>query len=241
MGGAPLRVLVTRPRPDAEETSRLLAAQGVEAVIAPLLEISDIEGAALGLEGVQAVLATSANGARALARATPRRDVPLFAVGDASAEVAANAGFSSVTSANGDVAALAELVRESLDPGAGALLHAAGSAVAGDLAGDLARNGFEVRRVQLYRAQTVDTLPDAARGALVEGTIDAVLFYSPRTAARFAELVAAAGLQRSCRQLVACCLSAAVAEALAPLPFARVRVAATPDQDALFVVLSGGN
>lgn len=240
-GGSPLRVLLTRPRQDAEETARLLTAQGIETVIAPLIEISEIAGATADLAGVQAVLVTSANGARALAGATTHRDIPLFAVGDASAAAAAHAGFSHVTSADGDAAALAALVREHLDPSAGVLLHAAGSAVAGDLAGDLAQYGFDVRRAQLYRAQTVDTLPEAARSALNEDGTDTVLFYSPRTAALFAKLVAEAGLAESCRRIIAGCLSGAVAGALAALTFAEIRIAETPDQDSLFSVLIDKN
>lgn len=233
-----MRVLLTRSRPDAEETARLLAERNIETVIAPVIDISDNDGVTLDLEGVQALLFTSANGVRAFARATARRDLPVFAVGDASAQAAVDNGFSEVASANGDVAALAALVRERLDPGAGALLHAAGSAVAGDLAGDLTDYGFAVRRTVLYRAQTVDILPVDARHALQDGTVDAALFYSPRTAAHFAALVAAAGLQSSCRQIIAGCLSDAVGEAAATLPFADIRVAKTPDQAALFDVLA---
>ena len=44
------------------------------------------------LDGVQAILATSANGVRALARRTPRRDLPLFAVGPQTAARGAEAG-----------------------------------------------------------------------------------------------------------------------------------------------------
>ncbi len=83
-----MRVLVTRPKEDAEETAQLLAARGHQALVAPLLETRFFDGAALTLEGVQAVLATSANGVRALARRTARRDVPLFAVGPQTAEAA---------------------------------------------------------------------------------------------------------------------------------------------------------
>ncbi len=242
-GGTSLRVLLTRPRQDAEETARLLRGQNIESVTAPLIEISDIAGAALDLEsdleGAQAVLVTSANGARALARATERRNIPVFAVGDTSAAAALQSGFSRVTSANGDVAALAALVQDHCDPANGALLHVAGSAVAGDLAGDLAAHGYSLRRTQLYRAQTVDTLPQEARRVLTDGVVDAALFYSPRTAAQFAKLVAAAGLETSCRRIFAVCLSAAVADAAAALPFAELRVAETPDQNALFAVLVG--
>lgn len=240
-GGAPLRVLLTRPRQDAEETAKLLAGQGIEAVIAPLIEINDIPGATVDMAAVQAILVTSANGVRALSRATQGRDVPVYTVGDASARAAADCGFTDVTSAGGDVGALAAIVRMKLDPLAGALAHVTGSAVAGDLGAELASFQYVVRRSQLYGAQTADTLPDAARSALTESTIDAVLFYSPRTAAQFAKLVAGAGLQQNCQQLVACCLSAAVAKALTALTFAEIRVAETPDQDSLFAVLAGDN
>lgn len=246
---AHMRVLLTRPRQDAEETARLLARQNIETVIAPLIEISEIAGTApdleKALEGVQAVLVTSANGVRALtsayARVGAQRNIPVFAVGNASAEAAVRCGFSDVTSADGNVAALAALVQDSLDPAAGALLHVTGSAVAGDLAGDLERHGFEVHRAQLYRSQAVDALPEEARRALNEGVVDAVLFYSPRTAAHFARLVDAAGLELKCRQIIAGCLSRAVADAAAALPFADIRIAETPDQNALITVLIGEN
>lgn len=239
--GPTLRVLVTRPQADAEETARLLVAQNIEAVIAPLIEIDDIPGATVDLAAVQAILVTSANGARALARATPVRDVPIYAVGDASARTATECGFTDVTSASGDVGALAALVRMKLDPLAGALVHVTGSAVAGDLGAELASFQFVVRRSQLYRSRTVDALPETARQALAEQSLDAALFYSPRTAAHFADLVTQAGLQATCQSLVACCLSAAVAAAAGALPFAERRVAETPDQAALFDVLAKKN
>ncbi len=233
----PVRVLLTRPRADAEESARLLGERGIETVIAPLIEISDIPGAAVDLAAVQAILATSANGVRALARATPERDLPVYTVGDASARVAGACGFTDVTSAQGDVGSLAALVRMRLDPLAGALVHVAGSAVAGDLAAELASFQYVVRRSVLYRAEPVGALPEAARRALAEDQVDWVLFYSPRTAAHFAELVTAAGLERQCARLVAGCLSATVGSAAATLPFADIRVAESPDQDALFALL----
>ena len=228
-----MRVLLTRPQHDSEQTAQRLAAHGIDSLIAPLIEITDIPGAVVDLRAVQAILVTSANGARAVARALPERDVPLFTVGDASAQVARDCGFSNVTSARGDVGALAALVRMKVDPLAGALVHVTGSAVAGDLAAELASFQYAIRRCQLYRSRTVETLPAAARQALAAGSLDAALFYSPRTAGHFAALVTAAGLAAACTTITAVCLSATVADALADLSFAAVRVAAAPDQDAI--------
>src|SRR5690348_2420424 len=121
-----MRVLVTRPEPDAGETASRLTALGHAPLVAPLLKIEFVDGESLSLDDVQAVLATSANGVRALVRRTERRDVPLFAVGQQTAALARALGFDSVASANGDAAALTALVEGEVEPGRGAVLHAAG-------------------------------------------------------------------------------------------------------------------
>jgi len=232
-----VRVLLTRPDMDSRAVADVLAARGIEAVLAPLLSIAPVANAELDLDGAQAVLVTSANGARALADATPRRDLTVLAVGRGSADAARDAGFERVESADGDVAALAALARVRCDPAAGALVHVSGSVSAGDLAGVLGAAGFEVRRAVLYCATPATTLPEAARQALRAGWLDAALFYSPRTAATFAALVTDAGVEEACKSVDALCLSAAVADALFPLPFAAVKVATRPDQDALLTLL----
>jgi uroporphyrinogen-III synthase len=233
-----LRALVTRPREDAEAVAELLRRKGIEPVIEPLLVIEPRpeglgETGDTGLAGVQAVLLTSANGARALAAATAVRGVPVFAVGEATARAARERGFESVESAGGDVDDLARLVASRLDPGGGALLHGAGGAVAGDLAGRLAEGGFEVRRVVLYEARRRDGLSPATAAAFREGGIDMALFFSPRTAATFVTLAAEADIVAACRQVTAFCLSPAVAEAASELSWRRVRCAARPELPAL--------
>ena len=224
--------LITRPIDDAGALAAALAARGVDSLVEPLLAIRLLAGAPPDLAGVQAVLATSANGARAFAAASPRRDLPVFAVGDASAAAARRAGFAQVASAAGDVAALAALVAATLDPGRGALLHAAGTALAGDLAGRLAASGFAVRRAVLYAADPARRLGRSAL-ALRQGAVGAAFFFSPRTAARFVSLAREAGLAETCRPVAAFCLGPAVAAAAAPLPWGALVAADAPNQAAL--------
>lgn len=236
-----MRVLVTRPRPDADETAAELIALGHEAVIAPLLEVAFEAGATLDLSDAQAILVTSANGVRALAAATARRDLPVFAVGDASAAAARKNGFDRTESADGNVQTLAALVTARLSPRDGRLVHVAGTVTAGDLSGDLALSGFEVGRAVLYRAEPVLNLPDAIGEGLRDSSLDAAIFYSPRTAAQFVELVTSEGLGAHCGRIVAVALSGAVAENLKTLPFADIRIAETPDQSSLFQALGAVN
>ncbi len=227
-----VRVLITRPREDALPLARELAEIGVDSLIEPLLAI-DYLGSPPPLAGVQALLMTSANGVRAFARLGNERALPLFAVGDATARTAAEGDFENVFSADGDVAALAELVAAKCDPAAGDVLHVAGTRVAGDLGGRLAAAGFAYRRAVLYAAKKSESLTAQARDALLAGDIAGVVLYSPRTARTFAELVCAAGLEETLANIDAFCLSAAVADAASGLAWRKLAVARRPDQAAI--------
>lgn len=237
-----MRLLVTRPDEDAKSLIAALKAQGHETVASPLLSIRFLPEAAIPRAAYRALLATSANGVRALGvhrDAALFHSLKVFAVGEASAEAACAAGFADVESAGGNVTALAALVARRLSPEEGPLLHVAGSTVAGDLMGDLEARGFRVTRVRLYEAIAASRLPEAARAAIEARTLDGALFYSPRTARTFAVFIRDVGLQDALSAVTAYCLSLAVAEALAGLPFAAVRIAEAPDQPSLLRLISG--
>src|SRR5689334_1055673 len=110
------RALVTRPREETEALTAALASRGVAAFVEPLVEVRFPPSDPLDLAGVQAVLCTSANGVRALARATTERGVRLLAVGDATASRARAEGFAAVESAGGDAGDLARLAAARLRP-----------------------------------------------------------------------------------------------------------------------------
>ena len=62
-----MRALITRPREDARALAKLLGGLGIECVIEPLLTIEPVKDPGIDFTGIQAVLLTSSNGARALA------------------------------------------------------------------------------------------------------------------------------------------------------------------------------
>lgn len=232
-----MRVLVTRPHDDASRTAELLIARGYGVTVEPMLAVVPVAAPQLDLRGVQAILFTSANGARAMAAASADRDTPVYAVGDASAAEARRLGYAHVHAAAGDVDALAALVVAELDPAAGPLLHVAANVVAGDLQGALRQRGFEVRKTQLYETRAAVALSDDLVEALKTGSLDAALFFSPRTAETFVTLAKNAGVDGDLARLTAYALSAAVAAKLRKAPWRAVRVAPSPEQEALLAVL----
>ncbi len=228
-----MRVLVTRPGDDGTALAELLGARGVGSVVEPLLAIKQIEGPPLELDGVQAFLLTSANGVRALARRTDRREIPVYAVGDATAATARGSGFTQVHSAAANVEPLAELVKEILKPADGPLLHVAGSTVAGDLIGLVEAAGFKCTREVIYDVINKRSLTSSTIAAIKENHIEAVTLYSPRSAEIFVELIRKARLVRSCRSMIVICLSQAVADKIGELHWQDIHIAAEPNQDAL--------
>ena len=232
-----MHLLLTRPQEDSEALAVDLAGLSHRCTIEPMLTIAMIADAEVDFDGVQAVLLTSANGARALASHPVPPHLPVLCVGAATATAARQTGFRNVDSAGGDVVELAALVRQRLRPGDGALLHVAGSAVAGDLAGDLARDGYVVRRAVLYRAAAARTLSPACVEALKRGAFDGVIFFSPRSAASFATLIQTEGLDSAMAGLAMYALSPAVASAAAILPWHSVHIAAAPEKSALLALL----
>ena len=77
-----MRVLITRPEREAAALAQALAARGHQAVIAPLFRLQVLHPPGdfpASLADCQAVLITSANGARALAEASEQRSKPIFA------------------------------------------------------------------------------------------------------------------------------------------------------------------
>lgn len=231
-----MRVLITRPEREATTLATALAQRGHVPVIAPLfrLEILHPPAAfATDLAECQAVLLSSANGARALAEASEQRAKPVLAVGDTTASTAEGLGFVSVASASGDGEALAELARTRLDPKAGPLLHVSGVDIAQDFAAALAPDGFDVRRVALYEAREEGALPDSARAALEARALDAAMFFSPRASELFARLVQEAGLSASLSNVTAIAISPAALQPLSGMPFKATVAAARPTRQSV--------
>jgi uroporphyrinogen-III synthase len=230
-------VLVTRPSPEAEETAARLEALGHACLIEPMLEIVPLAGPPLDLTGVQALLVTSRNGARALAARTPVRGLRVFAVGEATASLLADLGFAAVEAAEGTALDLARRVRGSCAPAGGALLHVRGAEVVSDPVPLLRAAGFEARSAVLYEARTPSAFSPHLERTMRQRAIGYALFFSRRTARTFVSLTEAAGLRPACADIEACCLSAAVAAGLEGVGWRAVRVSVRPSQDALLALL----
>jgi uroporphyrinogen-III synthase len=229
-----MHLIVTRPQADAEELQRKLEVRGHRVTIAPLLDIRMGLPRPIPNRMYQAVLITSANGARALADHPARARLlnkMVFAVGPQSRAAALAAGFMNVIEAGGDVTAIVAMVGRDLVAGAGPLLYLSGEETSGDLETVLGRSGYEVERVVMYAAVPAVDLPAPVVGIIKRRLVEGVLLYSRRTAKVWVKCVGAARLENHVDGIPHFCLSAAVASAI-PLGW-KIRIATTASEQAM--------
>lgn len=235
-----MRLLVTRPEPDALALKARLEEMGHEATVAPMLSVSFQNADPIDLAEVHALIATSRNGLKALKAQGAHRiasQLPIFVVGQATAREARALGFSEIVVGGGTVASLVPEIVGSADPQSDVLMHLAGDEVAGNIAHELELHGFRVMQPVVYRmVPTVAFTPDVEE-QIETGEIEGVLLFSPRTAAIYADLIVQHGLVKASRRLNHYCLSRAVAQRLAPLAPVRIELAETPDLDAMLSLL----
>lgn len=232
-----MRVLVTRPEPAGRKTARWLRERGYEPVLLPLSRAIHQPAAALAAlkDPFDALIATSAEAFRALGAlpetATRRR---IFCVGPATAQAAAEAGFSEIITAEGTGVSLAALIRKTYAaPPALPLLYFAGEPRSPDLEAGLKAAGFPLVTAVCYRMETL-----GEDGPLQTGPApEIILLYSRENAWRFLALPAVEAAPSRFRQALFLCMSEKTADALPPLLRAQARVAAAPDEESLLALL----
>ncbi len=235
-----MRILVTRPLPDAETTAASLRKLGHEPVLAPMLMTEFADWLDVSADSLpDALIATSLNGVRGLARhphATELQGVPVFVAGDASARLARSLGFADVRSGHGDANDLLARIKAEMPPEQ-RLLYAAGHDRSGDLAADLTALGFTVDLVEVYRAIAASELPETVVADIADRRVDRILVFSARTAAALVAAIDSAGLLAVSKSIPIHAISQQAAEPLRSADFRTIVVALRPDADELLDTL----
>jgi len=168
------RVLVLRPEPGASATVEQARKRGLEAIAVPLFAIEPVAWAAPEPAQFDGLLLTSANAARYGGEGLRMlKALPVYAVGEATAEAARDAGFQIAAAGDGGV----DQLLGAIDPGL-KLVHLCG--VDRQPPPD---NLQFITPIAVYRANPI-AAPDLGRAA---GSV--ALIHSPRAGRRFAELV----------------------------------------------------
>jgi uroporphyrinogen-III synthase len=105
-----MKLIIIRPQPGADATAKRATALGIKTTVASLFEVRPVEWALAATRHYDALMITSANaltcGGPALGHL---RDLPVLAVGKATAEHAKSSGFKIAVTGNSGVADLLEM------------------------------------------------------------------------------------------------------------------------------------
>jgi uroporphyrinogen-III synthase len=185
-------VVVTRPRPEADELATALSRRGARAIVAPGIELAPVRSAAL-----TKALAELSDGAFAWVTLTSPRTVQVLsdhlrprevradvaAVGEGTAEA-----FRRWSRRDADLVPktfTTDGLARAFPRGEGRVLTPRADVAPEGLEDALERKGWRPTRVDAYRTRLARRLPVEARTALQEGEVDAVTFTSASTVRGF--------------------------------------------------------
>lgn len=234
VGPRGLGVLVTRPEPGLTETLAAVQKAGWQAYASPALEIVSKILPPLP-HFVSALVLTSGQSIPCACRMVGSA-VPVFAVGERTAQRARAAGFSQVYSANGNADALLALVVRTYQPAQGQLLLLSGAGQGVALAAHLSTAGFQVTRQVAYAAQPVGQIEPHIISLLMAGDIGHSLFFSAQSAKAWVEVLPQAVVPFAAHS-VGLVMSDAAAKVLYHAGWQRVQVAPQPTAAAVLALL----
>lgn len=230
-----MRLLVTRPQPDCKKTADRLRALGHVVDELPLLAFVPQLPEEFDLAGMTALAITSRRAVDALrnhCQFDQLTSLPVFTVGDRTAEACRDAGFISIQSAGGDVKELSALILSSEDvTSGGEVLYLAAKDRAGDLGRILEDGGVRCQTVPVYRMEPSLELPENIEAQLTAENYDGVLVFSRRTGETLKTLLKANGHSHIFSSLKVYAISRQAAGGL--YGFENVSIASVPCEDAL--------
>ena len=229
-----MRVLVTRPEPEASQFAGELKGMGFEPVICPLTKFERIVFNIDDIEEVAAWILTSPRASYALS-SLPK--VPVFAVGEATARAALNAGAEKVQHGKGGWRELTRLILDANLREQNRLVHLCGEEVRGDMGPALKSGGLVYKRVSVYRMVECQEAMSVLKQSLTQHSIDIVTLFSPRSARLFFKIVQQAKISLFDQTIL--CLSPAIGECVASLDGVKVEICDRPERKALFHHLDG--
>lgn len=190
-------LVIVRPEPGASATATAAERAGLRPIVMPLFRIEPVEWRRPGRSGLDGLLLTSANAVRFGGDKLGRlRDLPAYCVGESTAAVARDTGFSIAAVGTGGIDALLEQLPRGLR-----LLHLCGT--------DRREPDAPKQTISAVPVYKAAELPRSSSLSQMAGAVVAV--HSPRSAARLAAVADDAGLRRETVAIVAISGEAAAA------------------------------
>lgn len=202
-------ILITRPQKQAQKTQKILQADGFKCKIFPLLKIEYFWDVLANVKDYQNVIVTSIHAAKVLVKSSRFMQAKFYVVGNKVSTYLLNYGYK----VTGVAATAAELVVPNHST-----IHISGDYIAHDF-------GYE--RIVVYKSIAVTASPKD-----LLSDVETILFYSPRTARAFRNLMP------KLNNISAICISFNTALPLKSLNFKQILIAENPTEKSMLKLLN---
>jgi uroporphyrinogen-III synthase len=220
------KIWVTQSHPRGLDSAADFEALGLDVVSSPLLSIAFSSDPIPSPERSTHLIFTARNGVRTFVEKHTERDFAVTCVGDATAALAVENGFTQVTSAKGDAQDVIALIRETV-PQSIPLRHCAGRYVRGQIVETLKSLGYNAERIEYYASTPISS------SDLDVSDFDYVALYSPLAARTFRDLLK----DKDVSGLKTLSISTATDDILDGLNVKDRHIAGRPNQEAMMARL----
>lgn len=231
-------IVITRPIDDAHDYAAELEQSGFQTLIEPMLSLEALEFDAPSLDDYDGILATSANALQFYKSGGGEiHDIPVYCVGKHTADAAKEIGFQNAISVDGTGADLLEHLLSLSDAASQRFLHICGQHVAFPLVEKLSEQGVKADTLPVYASVQTHGFTPEFISALKKGEVEAITFFSKRTAQAFVQNVLESESESLFSQIKTLSISEAVIECVRVLPWQASYVSQTPDRVGMMQLL----
>lgn len=228
--------LLTRPEPEVHALAAVLEEAGIPALVNPLLRILPVDHAFITARPATALVFSSSKAVQYGNFPPEAFAMPVFVVGEKTAQTARLRGFVNIHTGPRDAAGLATLIAQThtAQPQLfSELIYVRGEDVSYDLSAALQEQGFAIKEQIVYQAVPEGQFAPATLTAFAQERLRLVPFYSGRTAQIFMTLAAEAGLEKTLKTMRALCISHTVLECVRPALWYKTYTAPQPQGGAM--------
>lgn len=204
-------VLVLRALPEALELVEKLKQFHVSVVLEPLFTFHHLSLTNIDYSDVQALVVTSKHAIQVLEH-FPFKFLPLYTVGDSTADKGKKVGFKTVISAGGAAKDLIQLLTKRLTNPNKKIIYFAGDIIKKDIAEVLTNQGLWAEKVTCYQAVATTRLSNDLQNQLKQNMIQTIIFLSRRQVDVFTQMMGQLNDNSWQNNIECLCLSRSIAE-----------------------------
>ncbi|MEK6734246.1 MAG: uroporphyrinogen-III synthase [Pseudomonadota bacterium] len=224
-----MKLLITRPIKQAQEFSQQVENLGNEAIIYPLLEITNLNIDLEVIKKFDGIIITSRNALDSIFNLN--KEIKLYIVGKQTAEYANILDFKNVQFAGETITELKKIINQKDN-----LLYCSGDNVTDDL------KGYKnIKRIIVYNSNPIKEISNNIIDFFYEKETKVISLFSLKTAENLLYLLNKYNLLLYCDKIILLALSSKIAAVFNDIKFKKILVAGRPDQQAMLSLIERVN